>query len=297
MQIVCPQCTTSYRIAPAMLGEAGRSVRCVRCQNVWHATAAETIPEPAMAEAMAGADAGPGSGAASDPAAAEAESAETVRPFLRHHGELGPSSHPVPGTAESGETTIVADAPSIVPPASPDTAAESAGREDVESFAARRTRVRQARKSSLWARPNLPAAILGLIGIIAVVLGWRSHIVRWLPQTATFYEMVGLPVNLRGLDFQAIKSIREIHEGIPVLVVEGHIVATTGRTVEVPRLRFAVRDEAGKEIYTWTAMPTRTSLAPGETLAFRSRLASPPAEGRDVSVRFFKRRDALSGAK
>jgi len=60
---------------------------------------------------------------------------------------------------------------------------------------------------------------------------------------------------------------------------------------------FAVRDEGGKEVYTWTAMPSRTSLAPGETLAFRSRLASPPAEGRDVSVRFFTRRDALAGAK
>ena len=157
--------------------------------------------------------------------------------------------------------------------------------------------MRQAQRKTRWRRPNLPAAILALIGLIAVVLGWRTHIVRWLPQTASFYEMVGLPVNLRGLDFQAIKSVREIHEGIPVLVVEGQIAATSGRTVEVPRLRFAVRDESGKEVYTWTAMPSRTSLAPGETLAFRSRLASPPAEGRDVSVRFFTRRDTLAGAK
>ena len=37
MQIVCPNCTTSYQIADAAVGANGRSVRCVRCQIVWHA--------------------------------------------------------------------------------------------------------------------------------------------------------------------------------------------------------------------------------------------------------------------
>jgi hypothetical protein len=36
-------------------------------------------------------------------------------------------------------------------------------------------------------------------------------------------------------------------------------------------------------------------LAPGETLAFRSRLASPPPEAHDVLVRFFNRRDRVAG--
>ena len=35
MQIVCPNCTTSYQIADAAIGANGRSVRCVRCQTVW----------------------------------------------------------------------------------------------------------------------------------------------------------------------------------------------------------------------------------------------------------------------
>ena len=36
MLIVCPNCGTSYQIAPASLG-SGRSVRCMRCRNVWFA--------------------------------------------------------------------------------------------------------------------------------------------------------------------------------------------------------------------------------------------------------------------
>jgi hypothetical protein len=63
----------------------------------------------------------------------------------------------------------------------------------------------------------------------------------------------------------------------------------------VPRLRFAVRDEAGHEVYAWTALPNRGALGPGETLPFRSRLALPPPEAHDVLVRFFNRRDMVAG--
>ncbi|MES1149642.1 MAG: zinc-ribbon domain-containing protein, partial [Bradyrhizobium guangdongense] len=49
MRIVCPNCSTTYRIADAAIGSSGRGVRCARCQTVWHVG-----PEPAMsAEAAA----------------------------------------------------------------------------------------------------------------------------------------------------------------------------------------------------------------------------------------------------
>jgi hypothetical protein len=72
-------------------------------------------------------------------------------------------------------------------------------------------------------------------------------------------------------------------------------VSAAKRTVEVPRLRFAVRNELGNEIYNWTALPSRSLLGPGETLTFQSRLASPPPEAYDVLVRFFNRRDIGAG--
>ena len=49
-----------------------------------------------------------------------------------------------------------------------------------------------------------------------------------LPQTATFYKMVGLEVNLRGLAFKDIKISNETVDGKPVLVIEGTIVGETG---------------------------------------------------------------------
>ena len=45
-----------------------------------------------------------------------------------------------------------------------------------------------------------------------------------------------------------------------------HRRAPPSKPVEVPRLRFAVRNATGQEIYTWTALPSRSILGPGETL-------------------------------
>ena len=101
--------------------------------------------------------------------------------------------------------------------------------------------------------------------------------VRLLPQTATFYKMVGLEVNLRGLTFKDVKITTETVDGKPVLVIEGVIVGEAKKPVELPRLRFSVRDAQGAEIYAWNAVLEQTVLKPGERAWFKSRLASPPA--------------------
>jgi hypothetical protein len=134
-----------------------------------------------------------------------------------------------------------------------------------------------------------------LVAAHAGLVVCRTDIVRLLPQTASLYAAVGLPVNLRGLAFENLHMSRVEQEGVGVLVVEGSIVNLTSRPVEVPRLRLAVRNEAKQEIYAWTAPPGRSILAPGDKLPFRSRLASPPTDAREVQVRFFNRRDLVAG--
>jgi hypothetical protein len=122
-------------------------------------------------------------------------------------------------------------------------------------------------------------------------------IVRALPQTASFYSTLRLPVNLRNLTFDEVITSTEQHEGVPILVVEGNVVNTTRKAEDVPRLKFVVRNAARQEIYAWTAVPARASLAAGETLGFRTRLASPPATAHDLVVRFVNRRDVVAGSR
>jgi hypothetical protein len=102
-------------------------------------------------------------------------------------------------------------------------------------------------------------------------------------------------VNLRGVAFKDLKVATELVDGKPVLVIEGVVVSTTKKPVDLPRLRFSVRDAQGTEIYAWNALLDQTVLKPGERAAFKSRLASPPAEGRNIDIRFFNRRDITAG--
>lgn len=130
--------------------------------------------------------------------------------------------------------------------------------------------------------------------VIALVF-WRADVVRLMPQTATFYKMVGLDVNLRGVSFKDLKVATETVDGKPVLVIEGMIVSANKKPVELPRLRFSVRDAQGAEIYAWNTVLDQSVLKPGERAAFKSRLASPPAEGRHIDIRFFNRHDLNAG--
>jgi hypothetical protein len=40
----------------------------------------------------------------------------------------------------------------------------------------------------------------------------------------------------------------------------------------------------------------QTRLKPGDRAFFKSRLASPPSEGRSIDVRFFNKRDIAGGS-
>ena len=160
----------------------------------------------------------------------------------------------------------------------------------------------RARRSGRRVRPSfrLPSISLGAVcaGMAALIVGlviWRVDVVRLLPQTAGFYKLVGLEVNLRGLAFKDVKVSSETAEGKPVLVIEGVIIGEAKKPVELPRLRFSVRDAQGAEIYAWNAVLEQPVLNPGEKAWFKSRLASPPPEGRAIDVRFFNKRDIAAG--
>jgi predicted Zn finger-like uncharacterized protein len=294
MQIACPNCATSYQVETSALGPAGRLVRCVRCRYVWFARDPEALASIAQAhrsdvQALAAS------------IAAAAAQGDPLQGNQQHEPPLDtPPPDDAPALAEdpyslSQESVTVTDAPSLVP-ADPDPAppADAAPPPDLKISATRRA-VRRAGRAFGWWLPGLPVAILMLLALDAVLIGWRADVVRVVPQTASLYAAIGLPVNLRGLTFADVTTASETHDGVPVLVVEGTIVSASPRIVEVPRLRFSVRNRSGQEVYAWTAVPTRSALGPGESLSFRSRLASPPPDAREVLVRFFNRRDLVAG--
>jgi len=232
MLIACPSCSTSYNIEPASLGSAGRTVRCARCKTTWFAD-----------------------GSAPEPVAAEAE-AQDVRgvlppddvPAPAAAGEV-PPEHDVSVEAEPAEVApdrpppvpaqpiAIVDAPSLVPPAEPPPLPDAGSDTDeAENFAARRKRLqarrKQARQSSRWT-----ALILVLFAFNVALVGARSEVVRFLPQTASLFSAIGLPVNLRNLKFENMKISKDTQESLSSLVIEGTIVSVSSK----PRRRSSGR--------------------------------------------------------
>lgn len=314
MLIVCPNCTTSYQVDGSSLGPTGRSVRCVRCRHVWFARDPEALAAIARAhrsevEALTGAGATADDAAvptAPDPSTEREDSTSTqkiegVTEFSIHEKSSAAvdENSVVPGQAEE-PPPVAPDAPALAPieqgSGPPDDPPRPPRGEDVETVAARRESIRSKRRQHT-VLIAISVAILAVVALDAALIAWRTQVVKAAPPTASLYAAIGLPVNLRGLSFMNVRTGSETHDGVQVLVLEGTVVNSSARVVEVPRLRFSVRNKAGQEIYTWTALPTRTILSPGESLPFRSRLASPPPETRDVLVRFFHRRDLAAGGR
>jgi hypothetical protein len=132
----------------------------------------------------------------------------------------------------------------------------------------------------------LPALLALQLAAVAAALIARAEVVRAMPEAASLFRMIGLPVNLRGLVFAGLETRIGRQDGAVVLIVEGRIASESGSTVAVPPLRFALRDAAGTELYARTVPPDRATLEPGESLPFQTRMASPPSGGSDVLVRF-----------
>ena len=291
MHIICPHCTTSYAINLATLGVAGRTVRCSRCKEVWQARPEDAIEAAAPVGAMAEAGA---------PAAVQALAAQQEA-----GAERGNSQEPEIPVVES--PSISSDRPAAADAAGATQAAGAARPQlapDDPAAVARPARPSWFRK--LLIPPALPrasgkslvslsTACAAMGALVLALMIWRVEVVRLLPQTAAFYEMVGFDVNVRGLAFKDVKVTTETVEGKPVLVIEGVIVGDARRAVELPRLRFSVSDAHGAEIYAWNAVLDQPVLKPGERAWFKSRLASPPPEGRNIDVRFFGKRYIAAG--
>jgi hypothetical protein len=265
MAVVCPDCGVTTRdTGVALLARSGRLGRCAGCAQP-RLVACSMLPltgVPAVAavrSATASADAGPVSPRRTIPLTARR------RPDLSAMLTI-PSPPLVP--------QVIDVTAAIAPRATP----------NIKASPVPRHRARP-RGGGLRAK-FLPAlTALQLVAVAAVLLA-RVEVVRVMPEAASLFRMIGLPVNLRGLVFAGLGTRIEQQDGGAALIVEGRIESDSRSAVVVPPLRFALRDAAGAELYAWTAPPNAATLGPGESLPFQARMISPLPGGHDVLVRF-----------
>jgi predicted Zn finger-like uncharacterized protein len=279
MDIVCPDCAAVYEIDETSVTESGRKVRCAACSTVWR-----VFPpgyDPVTGELLPEASAVPAEILAS-PEQPAAESDDTISAETAVEASEAASSG-------SDISTEASDA--TAPPASPEPPPRRAKwAKDKES---KGSGTKGKSKFLTWP----VAAVAASVAILAISLHQRERMVRHLPQTAKLYNAIGMPVNLRGITISNVGSRMIDDNGVSVLVIDGDIANATDQNIRLPRLRFAVLGKDRQEIYSWSAQTDQANLKPGEKINFRRRLAAPPVDGQDVSVRFVTASDTTSGLK
>jgi predicted Zn finger-like uncharacterized protein len=326
MKIKCPDCKTAYDIKPEILGEEGRSVKCVRCGNRWFVSPKKSKEDLELEAGSPSADAEDADEAhwaedeADEKRAAEekefaAESADEEDEGEDRDADLiggGADLSEEDEDEEREDKQPVGFKPAPEPrntlPSEDDDDEDdeqepSKPAADIETLAKRPKIIVNPNKfkRSLigpvlkWlARRNYRRiAGIGLLGAALATCAFlvliRDQIVRDAPDLASLFEFVGLDVNLRGLEFRDLRTFSEVAEGKQVLVVEGTIRNIGEEQTPVPAVRLSIRGTDLQEIYAWTVEPRTTMLKGLDETRFRTILSNPPDGASDIMVRFIDR--------
>jgi predicted Zn finger-like uncharacterized protein len=131
---------------------------------------------------------------------------------------------------------------------------------------------------------------LGLIGVV-LVIGWaavsyRQQIATIWPQSSSLYSALGLKVNARGIAFSGVSRRYETEDDQVVLAVSGDIVNVSGRELAVPAVQVILTGQDSRALYHWNFTPDATTLKPGQSVHFLTRLSNPPGAARHLELRF-----------
>jgi predicted Zn finger-like uncharacterized protein len=260
MILDCPNCETRYEI-PVELPPEGRKVRCAACKHVWTAVSADpskpqdTLPDFEDEEIIFRED-------TEAPESPEKTKGEANDDFSESGMEEAFSAV----VEESAEQDSEEESPPIV--------------------------IGRAKKKRTLPPVNLTAGWAALVIVLAGVTSFayfqRVSVVRALPGAAAAYERIGLPVNVRGLEFEGVKYSWESSAGRQVLEVYGNIINSTRKPLKVPTVVFGLRTKERVEVYQWAADVRSEPLPAGEKTAFSAQIPTPPKSIRDVQVRFAK---------
>ncbi len=288
MIITCPACATRYTVAPEVFPASGRSVKCARCERVWHATPEAEDPPvenaqlPATTEDVARQARNETDRAAVKPVE-DAEAAGDANAGQ----DIAWQQKAAKATAEPAAAAIIDDGTGD--DAHTDGPDRGFAAVSIETVARARNAARRFTRAGPQTGPARRIQAMSVGAMIALLIAgfvYREDVVAAVPSLGSLYRQVGLEVNLRGLAFENVHPVRSLEQGIPILRVQGIIRNVSDVAMAVPPIRLSLRSPEGIEIYRWTVQPETEALEPGATAPFRSLLSAPPANAAGLAVRF-----------
>ncbi len=190
-----------------------------------------------------------------------------------------PEAAPENATIEAAGTHHLAGLP-------PEALAEAPAEELPKAFRARAEQTRRLRRAAahgaVWA--GLASVFAGIF-----VSAWlfRVEVVELWPRAAAAYAAVGSPVNVVGLQFEAVGA-RPLRNDPGQVVISGALRNIREREVIAPSVRVALLDAHGAEI-DHRIVPIRAApVLPGKLQGFAVVIPDPAARAAGVDVQFVK---------
>jgi len=166
----------------------------------------------------------------------------------------------------------------------PDSLAETPAPELPRAFRAKAEQQRRMRRAAtqgaIWA--GLTVVFLALLGSAYV---FRLSIVQAWPQAAAVYKLVGAPVNLAGLEFEAVGARTAPHDPGKV-VVSGALRNIRDSEVVAPPVRVALLNAAGAEVAHRIVHLQTAPVLPGKVQGFAVVIPDPGGKASGVGVDF-----------
>jgi predicted Zn finger-like uncharacterized protein len=260
MIITCPHCQTKYQVTYETIGSVGRKVQCAHCHREWNQDAqAERVRKTGL-----------------DP-----QTAEDDRLFDAMAEDALDDAMAAEEKAVAGQN---GGAGSPVKPLPYVDAAELQKRQ--VAFKRRQNAMISSLPMARLRRAARVAGVVILAGIVGGAWFARVPIVERFPDLAGLYEAVGLGVNIVGLDFSNLETLRALSGGNDVLSVSAQIVGRSPTPVAVPPVVISLLDTSGQAVFEWSVAPRVRDLMAGERATFDTRLSLPPSEAVTVRLSF-----------
>jgi len=168
--------------------------------------------------------------------------------------------------------------------------AETPAPELPRAFRARAEQQRRLRRAAtqgaIWA-----ALASVFVGLLAGAWLFRVEVVRLFPAAAAAYAGVGAPVNVVGLDFEAI-SAREAPGRPGMVLVSGALRNVREEEIVSPPIRIALMDDHGAEVGFKVVAIDAAPVLPGKVQGFAALVPDPGGHTAEINVDFAARSSA-----
>ncbi|MEL7217314.1 MAG: zinc-ribbon domain-containing protein [Pseudomonadota bacterium] len=323
MIIACPACGTRYAVPDSAISGDGRTVRCAKCKHSWHqdpapldltepapqapppSPAPSPVPSPSAAEERR-----PAPAPTPTPAPVASNEGEKTgeAPSINHwktqehpsedlatralrHGLAGKEEMKSPAVEEEPSAPAISE--DVDPPSFDDvddplagTGADAMpdyddGYDDGEVSQFDYSPPITARRNPLkmW---TAAAAIFAVLATGTVVAANYYGLPDWLPiERSTF----GIGKPELELDFPASQQRTEtLDNGEEIFRVRGAITNAGRESISIPSLLIVFKDERDRNVGDWIVVPSKSELAPGESLNVTEAIADIPASAKAAEI-------------